>query len=77
MTWKVMVGAEEAPWPDVVVPLDPPSGWAEGWDDIVPGYRRERFDTEVEANAVAQRLRAHGLSAATEVAGDDEEVARA
>jgi hypothetical protein len=71
MGWRVMVGADEGPWVDPAeVPIDPPSGWVEAADDIVPGYRRERFATEAEANAAARWLRSCGFSAATEEIDD-------
>ncbi len=67
MEWKVMVGSTERPWETGdEIALDPPSGWAEAWDEIVPGYRAQRYASEHEANAVATRLRALGLTTATD-----------
>jgi hypothetical protein len=67
MPWKVMVGAEEAPWFEGdVVPIDAASGWTEAWDDIFPDYVQVRYETEAEANAAARIVRAWGFSAATE-----------
>jgi hypothetical protein len=67
MPWRIMVGASEEPWRDPI-PLEPDTGWAEAWDEIIPGYRTARFASEAEASAIANSLRAHGLSAATELA---------
>jgi hypothetical protein len=32
--------------------------WREAWDDIIPGYKARRYDTEREAAPAARQLRA-------------------
>lgn len=71
MAWKVVVNQEGA-WVDhAVIPIDPPSGWVEAWDDAILGYKRRRYETESEANSAARRFRAMGFSAATELASEE------
>jgi hypothetical protein len=66
MSWRVVIN-RDGPWVDhAVVPLDPPAGWVEAWDDAIPGYKQQTYETETQANALARRFRAFGFSAATE-----------
>lgn len=72
MTWRVVVNREGA-WVDhAVVPIDPPTGWVEAWDDAIPGYQRRTYESEHDANCLARRFRAYGFSAATEKVTDSE-----
>ena len=61
-----MVGKDETPWEDYLPEADPPHGWTEAWDEIVPGYQRALYAEERQANMAARALRAWGFSAATE-----------
>lgn len=57
----------------VVVPVDSPDGieWKEAWDNIIPGFKSARFDSDYEATIAARQLRstlvggADGFEAAT------------
>jgi hypothetical protein len=71
VSWRIVINSEGA-WVDYgVIPMDPPTGWTEAWEGVVPGYQRQRYETEVEANEIARRFRALGFSAATELVSDD------
>jgi hypothetical protein len=68
MSWRVIVDAQQTGWKgNWILGLDALDGnWAEAWDDIFPGFKAQRFDTEREADGLARRLRSRGFTVATE-----------
>jgi len=71
MAWRIVINSEGA-WVDHgVIPMDPAAGWTEAWDGAVPGYQKQHYGTESEANVIARRFRAYGFSAATDEISDE------
>jgi hypothetical protein len=70
MPWRVIVDPRQTGWDgNWVLGLDASDGsWVEAWDEIYPGYKAQRFQTEREADGLARRLRSRGFTVATEEA---------
>ena len=51
--WKVVVPSEMRDWQTAATGTE----WFEAPDDVFPGYRARRYDTEIEALQAARQIR--------------------